>query len=178
MFFKVLDISITVIKLFYICSCSSSTNSIKQMNHWADGLQPETRRLGQLDYFWFYFLSSHPVICLSDLLAHFHLILFSDHSDSELAQGSITTWKAKGCSSFISLYWLAHCQGLLSEMDQTGRFLFKTTKISTYSTLEDQCEGLTSMSLQYAAEQQVTDNLYQAWLMYWEEGWMETLTSS
>lgn len=46
-----------------------------------------------------------------------------------------------------------------------------------------QCTGgpipeLTTMNLQYTAVQQVDDNLYQVWLMYWKEGWMETLASS
>lgn len=64
----VVDISITGIMLFCICRCSFTRNSIKQMNHWTDGSRPETCRLGQLDYFWFYFSSIYPVICPSDPL--------------------------------------------------------------------------------------------------------------
>lgn len=47
------------------------------MNHWAreTGLQPETCQQGQLDYFWIYIPPSSPVISLSDLLAHFYLMM-------------------------------------------------------------------------------------------------------
>lgn len=146
--YKVVDISITGIMLFCICRCSFTGNSIKQMNHWTDGSRPETRTN------WDNLIISgsifHPVILLS-----VHLILcsipshpFSDHSP----------WREKG------------------KVPGTEK-CFKMAEQKSPHTV--QCTGgpipeLTTMNLQYTAAQQVDDNLYQVWLMYWKEGWMET----
>lgn len=104
-------------------------------------------KLGQLDYFWFYFSSGHPVICPSDPLLN---------SISSVFWPLTLERKGKGPRDW--------------KMFQNG-----WTKITTYSTVHWRTN--TRADNNEPAVYGSTAGRWQplsVWLMYWKEGWMET----